>query len=262
MKDCYCLYPDGRSSTVSPCMRTMWCFSSALPLRTLRLPRTSLTFLGRQRGSRPTCKKSNVLPIRCEDTDISTIQTLLPCALVDFPCKYLGLPLSLKRLTKEQVQPYIDRIADQLQGWKANLMTKAGRRVQVQFVLIGMLIYLFMVVEFPAWAIKAIDKIRRGFLWRGRREARGGHCVIAWLKVCRPKELGGLGISDLKTLGWSLKMRWIWLQKTEPNRPWADFNIHMPEQIRAFFRSSRIYGGWRRHYSFSDRPLAPWSEYC
>ena len=62
--------------------------------------------------------------------------------------------------------------------------------------------------------------------------------MIAWLKVCRLKELGGLGISYLKTLGWSLKMHWIWLQKTEPNRPWADFNIHMPEQIRAFFAAA------------------------
>lgn len=30
-------------------------------------------------------------------------------------------------------------------------------------------------------------------------------------------------------------MRWLWLQKTEPNHPWADFNIIVPEQIRAFF---------------------------
>jgi hypothetical protein len=114
-------------------------------------------------------------------------------------------------------------------------MTKVGRRVQVQFVLTGMLIYLFMAVEFPAWAIKAIDKIRRGFLWRGRKDALGGHCLITWPKVCRPKELGGLGISDLKTLEWSLKMHWVWLQKTDPDRPWADFNISIPEQIHAFF---------------------------
>lgn len=197
-----------------------------------------LSLFGEATGLKTNLQKSNVLPIRCEDTDIANVQTLLPCALADFPCKYLGLPLSLKRLTKNQVQPYIDRIADQLQGWKANLMTKAGRMVQVQFVLTGMLIYLFMAVEFPAWAIKAIDKIRRGFLWRGRKNALGGHCLIAWLKVCRPKELGGLGISDLKTLGWSLRMRWVWLQKTEPNRPWADFNIHVPDQIKAFFAAA------------------------
>jgi hypothetical protein len=194
-----------------------------------------LNLFGDATGLKTNLQKSNVLPIRCEDNDIASVQALLPCALADFPCKYLGLPLSLKRLTKEQVQPYINRIADQLQGWKANLMTKAGRRVQVQFVLTGMLIYLFMVVEFPAWAIKAIDKIRRGFLWRGRKQALGGHCLITWLKVCRPKELGGLGISDLKTLRWSLKMRWVWLQKTEPNLPWADFNISVLEQIKAFF---------------------------
>jgi hypothetical protein len=42
-------------------------------------------------------------------------------------------------------------------------MSRAGRRVQVQFVLTGMLIYLAMEVELPPWALKAIDKIRKGF---------------------------------------------------------------------------------------------------
>ena len=80
-------------------------------------------------------------------------------------------------------------------------MTKVGRKVQVQFVLTGMLIYLVMAFDLPPWAIRAVDKIRRGFLWRGRRDAKGGHCLVAWGKVCLPKELEGLGISDLKSLG-------------------------------------------------------------
>lgn len=100
-------------------------------------------------------------------------------------------------------------------------MTRAGRRIQVQFVLTGMLIYIVMATDLPTWAIKAIDKIRRGFLWRGSKEAKGGHCIVAWVKVCHPTEHGALGISDLKNLGWALRMRWLWLQKTEPNRPWV-----------------------------------------
>ena len=80
---------------------------------------------------------------------------------------------------------------------------------------------LAMAFDFPPWAIKAVDKIRHGFLWRGRKDAKGGHCLVAWIKVCRPPELGGLGILELKTLGWSIRMRWAWLQKTEPHRPWA-----------------------------------------
>jgi hypothetical protein len=80
---------------------------------------------------------------------MAVIQSLMPCGIMIFPCKYLGLPLSLRKLTKEQLQPMIDRIADQLPGWKADLMTWAGRVVQVQYVLMAMLIYLAMAIDLP-----------------------------------------------------------------------------------------------------------------
>jgi hypothetical protein len=55
-----------------------------------------LKLFGDATGLKTNLQKSNMLPIRCEETDLSTIKTLLPCALMDFPCKYLGLPLSLR----------------------------------------------------------------------------------------------------------------------------------------------------------------------
>jgi hypothetical protein len=79
----------------------------------------------------------------------------------------------------------------------------------VQFVLSGMLIYLAMAIDLPTWCLKAIDNIRRGFYWRGRKDAKGGHCQVAWGKVCRPMELGGLSISSLTELGWALRMSWL-----------------------------------------------------
>jgi len=61
----------------------------------------------------------------------------------------------------------------------------------------------------------------------GRKEVKGGHCLVAWGKVTRPQELGGLGISDLKSLGWALRMRWLWLEKTESHWPWGMFPIQV-----------------------------------
>jgi hypothetical protein len=153
-------------------------------------------------GLHNNAQKSNVYPIRCSEQELADAQNMLPGGLSDFPCIYLGLPLSLHKLSKQQFQPIVEKIADQLPNWKADLMTRAGRRAQVQHVLTSMMVYLAMVVAIPKWGLDAIDKIRMGFLWRVRKKARGGHCLVAWGRVCRPLQLGGLGISSFLELCW------------------------------------------------------------
>ena len=39
-----------------------------------------------------------------------------------------------------------------------------------------------------------------------------------WEKVQRPIQFGGLGIHTLETLDWSLRIRWLWAQKTDEGR--------------------------------------------
>jgi hypothetical protein len=58
-------------------------------------------------------------------------------------------------------------------------MTRVGRRVQVQYIVTGMMVYLAMESDVPQCTLKTIYKIHRGFLWRGRKGAKGGHCLVA-----------------------------------------------------------------------------------
>jgi hypothetical protein len=106
------------------------------------------------------------------------------------------------------------------------LMTRAERAIQVQFVLTTTIIYQAMALELPHWIHKAIDKIWCSYLWRGRKEAKGGHCLVAWTTLTRPKEMGGLGIDDLKTLGRTLRVAWRWL-KNDLDESWAFLPLQM-----------------------------------
>lgn len=106
---------------------------------------------------------------------------------------------------------WIDKIVDPLPGWKAHLLNLAGRTAMVRFVLSAIPVYLFIALNVPKWVIKKIDKIRRAFLWTGRKETNGGICLVAW--GGDRINLGGFGTPNLQVAGWALQIRWLWLKK-------------------------------------------------
>jgi hypothetical protein len=57
---------------------------------------------------------------------------------------------------------------------------------------------------------------------------------VSWPVVTRPKELGGLAIADLKSLGSALRVRWLWLQKN-PTRQALGMLTSQNESLYKFF---------------------------
>lgn len=182
--------------------------------------------------------KSAVYPIRCEGLDIEDIMESFTCQIKSFPSTYLGLPLHYRQLRRVDIQPLIDKVTNRLPTWKGRFLNKAGRLRLMNTVLSSIPTYFLTVFAPKKWAVKRIDKIRRGFLWEGAESASGGHCLVNWQKVKRPKKLGGLGVLDLEPFSQALRMCWLWLQWTDPDRPWARMPVICSEVDKQLFRAS------------------------
>jgi hypothetical protein len=108
--------------------------------------------------------------------------------------------------------PLLDKVGGKLPNWKGKLMTKATRVQVVKSMLTSVITYHDTIFNLPKWLIKKIDKLKRNFFWKGDEGEgnKGGACLVKWGVVCKPKELGGLGIHDLKHFGIALRQRWFW----------------------------------------------------
>lgn len=163
--------------------------------------------------------KSEIYAIRCEDLDLQDIISPFPAQLKAFQCTYLGLPLHIRKHKKSDVQPLIDRFSARLPTWKGKLLNKTGRTVLIKSTLSALPTYHLTVFPLKKWAKKKIDKIRRGFLWTGSEQAQGGHCLVNWKRACRPKNMGGLGITNLELFDRYLRLRWLWQECTAVDKP-------------------------------------------
>jgi hypothetical protein len=187
-------------------------------------------------------EKTQFYPIRCDQVNMGFL-TQNNLAIANFPCTYLGLPLHIKKLPKILLLNLIQKIANHLPSWKRNFLTYPGRELLVKMVLSAMPTFFLTVFKMPRWGLSKIDRFRRSFLWRGQDpdNVKGGHCLVNRQVCTRPKKLGGLGIKDLDKFSRALRLRWLWYNWNQVDRPWKHLlrvSDHSDRQL--FFLSTII----------------------
>ncbi|XP_040249723.1 uncharacterized mitochondrial protein AtMg00310-like [Aegilops tauschii subsp. strangulata] len=66
-----------------------------------------------------------------------------------------------------------------------------------------------------------MDTPRSRFFWEGSGPKRKYH-MVKWAAVCRPKDLGGLGMTNTRILNIALMCKWIWKISQGATSLWVD----------------------------------------
>jgi hypothetical protein len=116
------------------------------------------------------------------------VAAILGCPISSLACTYLGLPLSMKKISRTHLQPVIQRIDSRLPGWMPRMLG-SGSRIQLINSIISAIPNFFMAcIQWDKTSSDAIDKLTRNFLWKNNKHIHGGHCLLAWEVVTMPKE--------------------------------------------------------------------------
>jgi hypothetical protein len=108
---------------------------------------------GHASGLRTNLAKCSVSPIHCSEADLTVLKEVMACEISVFPCVYLGIPLTIRKPSKADLLPLVDKVADCLPKWKASLLNRAGHLVVVRTVFSAIPIHLMTALDPPKWVI-------------------------------------------------------------------------------------------------------------
>ena len=91
--------------------------------------------------------------------------------------KYLGIPIRHPNLSSQDFNFVLDRVKQKLVGWKANLLSLAGRAVLVQTSTSTIPAYTMQCSFLPDRILQGVDRVNRKFLWGSTDSVKKMHWV-------------------------------------------------------------------------------------
>lgn len=134
---------------------------------------------------------------------------MLNCKTGSFPLTYLGFPISDSKLTPADMAGLVNVVGHRVDPWQGRLMSSAARLTLTNASLSSLPTFTMGLFLLAEGTHAGFDKHLARFFWEGVGDKRKFHWVN-WPEVCRPKDLGGLGIINTRFLNIALMTKWIW----------------------------------------------------
>ncbi|XP_074278251.1 uncharacterized protein LOC141601845 [Silene latifolia] len=107
-----------------------------------------------------------------------------------FPFRYLGIPISYKRMVVGDCTRLVEKVVGRIRGWGAKKLSYAGRLVLIRVVLTQLHSFWTRVFVIPLTVIDRIKGICRNYLWSGSDQYLKTP-ALSWEKICNEKRYGG-----------------------------------------------------------------------
>jgi len=134
--------------------------------------------------------------------------------------RYLGMPTLHNRVTKQTFARLSERVNKRLSGWKAKLLSSAGRLTLIQSTLSSIPYFAMQTAKLPRSLCDELDRKNRSFLWGGNAEQRKIHHVN-WATITKSKDYGGLGLRSMRQANTAFSMKLGWRVLTEKDSLWS-----------------------------------------
>ena len=133
---------------------------------------------------------------------------LFGCKKGDFPFKYLGIPMHVRKLSNNDWKVVEAKFEKKLSCWEGKLMSVGGRLVLINSVLTSLAMFMLSFFEVPRGVLERLDYFRSRFYWQGENHKRK-YRLARWNILCQPKDQGGLGIKNLDVQNKCLLSKWL-----------------------------------------------------
>ena len=189
--------------------------------------------------------KSSLYSSNRFSANMKELAEVLNCSIGSWTMNYLGMPIGVSSRRRVFWEPLIKKLKSKMAKWKTDSLNQAGRLTLVKSVIDSAPIYWLNLHQMPKSICDQIERIRRDFLWgRGDNsssESRKLH-LMAWDKICKPKNYGGLGLVPMRIRNLALLGKWYYKWERERNRSWNKW-------IREKY-------GMTNHCSLSECPIS------
>ncbi|XP_057251652.1 uncharacterized protein LOC130591764 [Beta vulgaris subsp. vulgaris] len=141
-----------------------------------------------------------------------------------FLFRYLGVPITSKRISKAYCEVLVDKISKRLVCMSFRHLSYAGRVTLINAVLMNLHTYWAQVFLLPKSVQEAIIRICRAYLWEAKVYSSKPP-PIAWKDVCYAKNTGGLGIREC--ISWNVAAigKYVWQITNKADLLWIKW-IH------------------------------------